>query len=803
MVLKKEISLQIKNVLKENPQGLRITDIVKKVNISRNTAGRYLENLLVSGQVEMRRFGMAKIYTLSQRVPLSALLSISSELVLQLDSSLRVIYANEPFLLLVGTDIKNLSGKNIEFTSVALVFEDFITEFIKNLKDAVSGKEWSGEIFLSPKDITFFCRIAPTVFADGRKGVTVILEDITQRRQAEQKLEESERQFRLLAENSLDMIGRIKPDGIRIYVSPAYKTTLGYEPEELIGKNNDDYIHPNDAHVLEYLRNILTYENRSAVVTFRTKHKDGHYVWIESAVKAIFDEDTGELSEYYTVTRDITQRKKEQELLQESEDKYRKLVEISPDAVIIHQEGIISYVNPAAVKLLGASQPDEIIGKNVLDSIHPDFHDSVMKNIEKDLKEEISPSLVLQMIRLDGTSMIVEGRGVRTSLGGKPAIQVALRDITESKQTEKALRESEEKYRTLIERANDVIFIIQDGIVKMCNPRFPEFWGGSMGEIIGKKISDFVHPDCLPTVIRRYKQRMAGENPPSIYESIFIRKDGSKSFVELNAGIISYEGKPADLIIVRDINERKRLEKTLRESEATAWALINGSTDSVLLIDSQAIILALNETAASRFGKRSDELIGRMSYDLLPKEVAQLRQSLMAPVVEKKEPVRFVDEREGTWYDTVAYPILDETGEVKKIAIIARDITEQKTFEKRLRKSEQMYKSLLELTFDAIAVHKEGKIAFLNDRAAKILGAARPEDLMGRSIFEFIHPDSSRDLGERIQKLTADQGTPVPVITEKFFRTDGSTVTVEVLAISFDDNGTPAFRVAFREISSL
>jgi len=801
MVLKKEISLQIKNVLKENPQGLRITDIVKKVKLNRNTAGRYLENMLVSGQVEMRRFGMAKIYKLTERVPLSALLSISSELVIQLDSSLRVIYANESFLLLVGTDKKSLLGKNIEYTSIALVFEDFITEFIKNLKDAVSGKEWSGEIFLSPKDITFFCQIAPTVFDDGRKGVTIILEDITQRRQAEQKLKESERQFRLLAENSLDMISRIKPDGTRIYVSPAYKTTLGYEPEELIGKKNDDYIHPNDAHVLESLRNILTYENRSAVVTFRTKHKDGHYVWIEAAIKAIFDEDTRELSEYYTVTRDITQRKKEQELLQESEDKYRKLVEISPDAVIIHQEGIISYVNPAAVKLLGASQSDEIIGKNVLDSIHPDFHDSVLKNIEKDLKEEISPSLVLQMIRLDGTSIIVEGRGVRTSLGGKPAIQVALRDITERVHTEDALRENEEKYRNLVERANDGIVVIQDNIVKMCNHYVTEFWGGTIDQIVGRNFTDFIHPDALPEVVKRYNRRMAGESVPSIYESVLKRKDGSRFFAELNAGIISYEGKPADFIIIRDINERKRLEKRLRESEATAWALINGSTDSVLLIDSLGIILALNETAASRFGKRSDELIGRMSYDLLPKEVAQLRQALMAPVVEKKEMVRFIDERAGRWYDTVAYPVLNETGEVKKIAIIARDITEQKTFETRLRESEQMYKRLLEQTFDAIAIHKEGKIAFLNDRAAKILGAAEPEDLVGKSIFEFIHPDSRKDLEDRIQKLRGDQGTPVPVINEKFIRTDGSTVSVEVLAISFDDNGTPAFRVAFREIS--
>ena len=79
MVLKKEISLQIKDLLQKNPQGLNITDIVKEVKINRNTAGRYLENLLVSGQVDMRRFGMAKIYMISQRVPLSAVLSVSSE----------------------------------------------------------------------------------------------------------------------------------------------------------------------------------------------------------------------------------------------------------------------------------------------------------------------------------------------------------------------------------------------------------------------------------------------------------------------------------------------------------------------------------------------------------------------------------------------------------------------------------------------------------------------------------------------------------------------------------------------------
>jgi two-component system sporulation sensor kinase A len=255
------------------------------------------------------------------------------------------------------------------------------------------------------------------------------------------------------------------------------------------------------------------------------------------------------------------------------------------------------------------------------------------------------------------------------------------RDISKRKRMETALQESEEKYRAIINRANDVICIIQDGIIKMCNPLLTEFWGSPAEEILGRPFTDFVHPDAISEIITNYNRRMSGESLPSIYETTLKRKDGSRSYVEVNAVNIMYEGKIADLVIVRDMNERKKAEEALHESE-------------------------------------------------------------------------------------------------------------------------QLSRRLLEQSFDAIAIHKEGKIAFVNEKAVKILRAASPEDIVGKSIFEFVHPDSRKDLEDRIQKLRSDQGTPVPVIIEKFIRTDGSTATVEVLAISFDDNGTPAFRVAFREISS-
>jgi len=148
----------------------------------------------------------------------------------------------------------------------------------------------------------------------------------------------------------------------------------------------------------------------------------------------------------------------------------------------------------------------------------------------------------------------------------KAAMQQARQRQT-IRETQEALRESEEKFRTLVERANDGITIIRDTIVRYVNPRFAEIWGGTVDEIIGTSFVDYVHPDDRAKVVERYKRRMAGEDVIPIYEAGLRRKDGSKVYAELNTGITTYEGRPANLVIVRDITERKQAEEVLRESE--------------------------------------------------------------------------------------------------------------------------------------------------------------------------------------------------------------------------------------------
>jgi PAS domain S-box-containing protein len=119
---------------------------------------------------------------------------------------------------------------------------------------------------------------------------------------------------------------------------------------------------------------------------------------------------------------------------------------------------------------------------------------------------------------------------------------VVVFDITKRKRAEEALRESEEKYRNLVERANDGITIIQDGTVRYANTALAEIWGGSVEEIVGRSFTDFIDPDEIPNVVERYQRRMANESvTPTIYETILRRRDGTKIFADLNAGVIHFK----------------------------------------------------------------------------------------------------------------------------------------------------------------------------------------------------------------------------------------------------------------------
>ena len=172
----------------------------------------------------------------------------------------------------------------------------------------------------------------------------------------------------------------------------------------------------------------------------------------------------------------------------------------------------------------------------------------------------IGEELAIELLKKGATDYILKDRMSRLV----PAVKRALQEAEESakrQSAEKALRESEEIYRNVVERATDGITIIQDGTIKFVNNRLAELWGGFVEEMVGTPFTDYIYHDVLAEMEDRYRRRMAGEKVSSIYETILRRKDGGKVYAEINAGIILYEGRPANLVIIRNVTERKQAEE--------------------------------------------------------------------------------------------------------------------------------------------------------------------------------------------------------------------------------------------------
>ncbi len=681
MVLSSAITEKIKSVLKDNPQGLSITDIVSMVDLNRNTAGRYLDNLLISGQVEMRRFGMSKIYVLSQRVPVSAVLSISSELILQLDKHLRIVFANEPFLSFLSVSSTDLFGKNIEYSRVLPVFEEVFEKFFKLIKDGLAGTEWSGEITLTEQEVIFFCRIAPTVFDNGQKGVSVILEDITERKRMEDVLRESEERYRSLVEISPDAI-IVHQDGTILYTNPSALALLNAShTSEIVGRKLFDFIHSGSRDAIAAnIEKDIRGEKTPPLLTYMLR-ADGTTVTVEGrGVGILFD---GKPAVQVAI-RDITERKHAEDAMRESETRYRSLAEASQDLIfVIGKDDTVEYVNSFAAHLIG-KQPKGIVGSKRGALFPPLVSDRQRRQLAQVFStgtpsRSEGPIVIHNKTRWFDHFLVP----VRNKDGSVQSVLGISRDITKQKQVENALRESEEKYRTLVEQANDGICIVQDNIIKLCNPAIAAFWGGSAEEILGRNFSDFIHPDAVGEVIKLHTMRMIGEIVPSTYETILQRKDGSRFFAEVNAGICPFEGKPANHVVIRDINDRKQAEEALKKSEERFRDLINTTADIVWQTDSEKRFVYVSPQVEKILGYTPNELVGRSPFEFLDPDSVELSQFVFDTAVRTHQNIllhesRWIDHDGNTVVmESHATPIYNSDGTCAGFRGIDRDITDR------------------------------------------------------------------------------------------------------------------------------
>lgn len=275
--------------------------------------------------------------------------------------------------------------------------------------------------------------------------------------------------------------------------------------------------------------------------------------------------------------------------LQESEERYRRLIELSPVSILIHQEGKIRFSNPAALRLLGAKHPEQLQDREIADFIHPEYKTTILERIKKISEGDMLTFAEQKFLKLDKSEVFVEAVGIAFTYQGRPAIQVIARDVTERKKAELALQESEENYRNVVERANDGITVVQDSILKYVSPSLAEMLGYDVDEMVNTPFSNYIHPRELPKVSDRYKRRMAGEDVPGVYETILVHKDSGQVSVELNAGIVTFQGKSGDLVFVRDITERKMAQEKEKQYVSNLSFLSQTAMDFVRLTEEENI----------------------------------------------------------------------------------------------------------------------------------------------------------------------------------------------------------------------
>jgi len=265
--------------------------------------------------------------------------------------------------------------------------------------------------------------------------------------------------------------------------------------------------------------------------------------------------------------KQTVERKQAEEALTESEERYRTLFEDSRDAIYITTpDGAFIDANQSAFELLGYSR-EEMEALNARQLYVNAINGA---RFQKEIEQRgFVRDYEVNLRKRDGTEIdcLFNVSVRRANDGSILAYQGIIRDITERKRAEEALRESEEKYRDLVERANDGIAITCDDVLQYVNPRLAQIVGYTVEELTGSPFAKYFVPEEAQKVVDRYKRRMAGEAVIPIYETVLRHKDGSTMDVELNTGIIAYKDKRADLVIIRDITERKRAEEEKRKLE--------------------------------------------------------------------------------------------------------------------------------------------------------------------------------------------------------------------------------------------
>jgi PAS domain S-box-containing protein len=303
-------------------------------------------------------------------------------------------------------------------------------------------------------------------------------------------------------------------------------------------------------------------------------HKDGSERYFEGLGKNLLD--NPDVAGFIMNVRDITDRKRAEEKLRESEKKYRLLADHVHDVIFVLDMNLnYTYVSPS-VKVLRGYEPEEVMKQALLEALTPSSLDLANRTLSEVMELEetehrainTSWTLQLEIRRKDGTTVWTEVNVslIRNENQQPVGILGVIRDITERRKVGRALLESEEQYRLVVENAKESIIITQDIKVVFVNSAAIGMVGYSKEILTSKSFTDFIHPDDISMVVDHHLRRIKGEEVPPVYPFRIIGRDGTVIWCEINAAVIEWKGKPATLLFLTNITERRKADEELHQT---------------------------------------------------------------------------------------------------------------------------------------------------------------------------------------------------------------------------------------------
>jgi PAS domain S-box-containing protein len=523
--------------------------------------------------------------------------------------------------------------------------------------------------------------------------MAAVVRDITDRENAEAALRASEESYRGLFDHLTELVYVQDLEGRFLNVNQAVVRTYGYSREELVGRTPDiladEKVDLDDTRA-RFARAVQGEPQR---FDWWGRRKDGSVFPKELSLarSTYFGQDA-----VIAVARDVTERVEGERALRAREEHFRRLIEHASDLVsIISPDGIILYESEAVERMYGYTVA-EGLGTSAWERVHPDDHAVVAAALAAVVATPgMTRSAEFRYRARCGEWRFVEAVGKMLTDDPADGVVINTRDVTARRVAEQALRESEERYRALIENAHDIIVILdpETGQIRYQSPSMERILGYGAADLADRSVFELVHPEDLPRGLASIAASVAQPGTTHSAEYRFLHRDGTWRWLETFGRTLMSDTAAQGLVFnTRDITERKEAEDALRRSESHFRRLIDNAQDNIVIVDQAGIMTYQSPSSIRMTGYPPEELVGKSAFAFIHPDdaeatAAELNRAFANPGYTGHAEYRFLH-KDGSWHWHEAFgQTLSPDGADEGLVANVRDTTERRLAEEALRRA--------------------------------------------------------------------------------------------------------------------